>query len=106
MTRPATPRDALLCLALGMAVAIAPAGLLRASEPQQQAAANFQLADSDADGALNRTEFTAFIDLNAAADLGRARTIQRRGMYDRAFARLDANDDGKVTRDEVANVAN
>ncbi|MTI06660.1 hypothetical protein E1180_14155 [Roseibium denhamense] len=58
-------------------------------------------ADGNGDGALTPAEFKAFIDLNAAHSIGRAQTVRDRNLYGRAFGRLDANGDGKVTGAEL-----
>ena len=54
-------------------------------------------ADADGDGVLRYAEFVTFVDLNAAAGLGRAPQISGRGLHARAFDRIDANGDGAVT---------
>lgn len=85
---------AALVVSTGAAVAqLSPAAL-------QTAEANFKQANASASGALTAAEFKAFIDLNAAAGIGRAAKIKSHGAYDKAFSKLDANKDGLVTWDE------
>lgn len=62
---------------------------------------NFQQTDANDDGKLSKSEFRVFINENAKDEIGRAATVKRFGAYDRAFARLDANEDGFVTRAEM-----
>lgn len=88
-----------LALLIGPAIAAAQAG----SSPREMAAANFRMADADADGVLNSAEFVTFINLNAAQNIGQASRIKNAGAYDRAFARLDRDGDGFVAPDEMAN---
>lgn len=68
-------------------------------------AANFMAADTNGDQALDPAEFTAFVDLGAAAGLGRLPQVQARGLYDRAFDRLDQDGNRAVTPDELQAVA-
>jgi hypothetical protein len=56
----------------------------------------------DGDERLSSSEFRKFIDENAKDNLGRAARVKRFGAYDKAFERLDANEDGFVTREEIA----
>ena len=79
---------------------------LSADTDQEKAAANFRLADANSDNALSSSEFTAFIDLNAASNLGRAATIKKNRRYDTAFSRLDTNGDGFVTPAELSDLGN
>ena len=72
-----------------------------ADTDQEKAAANFRLADTNSDNALSKAEFTAFIDLNAAAGIGRAPMVKRNRAYGTAFSRADANGDGRVTPSEL-----
>lgn len=92
--------------ALGLALASGATTSVAAQENRDAAAANFAEADANADGALTIDEFTRFIDLNAEDQLGNARRIQRTGRYATAFGRLDANEDGLVSRSEIAALAN
>ena len=79
-----------------------PTAAQTASTPQEMAAANFRLADADANNGLSAAEFAAFIDLNAAQNIGRAGRVKAAGAYDQAFARLDRNGEGSVSPDELA----
>ncbi len=73
------------------------------ADPQRaQVQANFQQADVNQDEQLDLAEFKTFINLNADHNLGRAGMIRRFGMYDRAFGEADANGDGVVTKQEIA----
>ena len=65
------------------------------------AAQTFQAADTNADQMLNYAEFAVFVDLGAAAGLGRLPQISARGMHQRAFDRLDRNGDQLITHDEM-----
>ena len=62
---------------------------------------NLQQADANGDKALNYDEFVTFIDLNAADNIGRAKMVKSRNLYSRAFNRLDKNNDGLITADEI-----
>ncbi|MEZ5792592.1 MAG: hypothetical protein R3D34_18010 [Nitratireductor sp.] len=96
-------RKTILCLASVLVVMLAQAHHASAADTdREKGAANFQLADANADNALNKSEFVTFIDLNAASNLGRAGMIQKNKRYDMAFSRLDVNGDGVVTPDELA----
>lgn len=64
--------------------------------------ANFVAADKNNDGQLSTSEFRVFIDANAKDELGRAAMVKRFGAYDRAFKQLDANEDGQITKAELA----
>ena len=95
-------RRGLKCLSFGLVLALAPVALSQgAHASSQQAAANFVAADINGDGALTQAEFKSFIDLNAAHNIGRAQTVKDRGLYDRAFARLDLNRDGRISSAEL-----
>ncbi len=86
---------------------IQPATASAQSDGDRAAArANFRQADANGDGRLNRGEFRAFIDANADDGLGRAPMVRRFGAYDRAFARVDGNDDGVVTPGELSAAGN
>ena len=63
-----------------------------APEALKQAQANFKAANVSNTGALTPAEFKAFI--------GRAPKIKANNAYDRAFSKVDANKDGKVSWDE------
>lgn len=66
----------------------------------KQAEANFTSVNANGSGALTAAEFKAFIDLNAAAGIGKAAKIKSFGAYDKAFAGVDADKNGLVTWDE------
>ena len=71
-----------------------------APEALKQAEANFTSANASGSGSLSAAEFKAFIDLNAAAGIGKAAKIKSYGAYDRAFSGVDTNKDGLITWDE------
>lgn len=71
-----------------------------APEALKQAQQNFKSANASGSGALVAAEFKAFIDLNAASGIGRAAKIKANNAYDRAFGKVDTNQDGKITWDE------
>jgi len=73
------------------------------ANPQRaQLHANFQATDIDKNEQLNVAEFKAFINLNAEHKLGRANSIRRFGMYNKAFKEVDVNGDGVVSKEEIA----
>ena len=84
---------------LSTAFLMDPAG---AQDQRKQAQANFKQADANQDQHLDFAEFKTFINLNADYGLGRARIIRRFGMHARAFGTLDSNEDGAVSRREIA----
>ncbi|MEO1729440.1 MAG: hypothetical protein AAFR64_01730 [Pseudomonadota bacterium] len=88
-----------------LAVALMATGASAQEDKQSAAAENFKQADADEDGKLSKKEFRTFIDLNAEDNLGRASMVKSYGMYDRAFARVDANQDGFVAREEIKAMA-
>ncbi len=63
---------------------------------------NFQAADVNQSGELDMAEFKKFINLNADHNLGQATKIRRLGMYAAAFDTADADDDGAVSKAEIA----
>ncbi len=86
----------------GLLLALMGAGPAWGQEPDQdQAKINFQSADANADQKLDRTEFETFINLNAEHGLGKTAKIRRFGAYGKAFAKIDGNGDGFVTREEL-----
>lgn len=88
------------CVLLSGFIAIVPidAGYAQlAPEALKQAEANFKAANASGGGALTTAEFQTFIDLNAAAQIGRAPKIKANNAYSRAFSKVDADGDGKVT---------
>ena len=80
-------------LATGAHAQLAPAAL-------QQAEQNFKNANTSGSGSLSADEFKAFIDLNAAAQIGRAAKIKANDAYSRAFSKVDGNGDGLITWQE------
>jgi hypothetical protein len=106
MSKNSAFRKVALSLAAGLAVVTATHHAHAAGTDQEKAAANFQLADANSDNALSKSEFMTFIDLNAAAKLGRAGLVKKNRLYDTAFSRADANGDGAVTRAEMSEIGN
>ncbi len=90
-------------IALALAVTLAPASALAQSDEAkaQMARENFKQADRNKDAKLSKSEFRAFINANAKDGLGKASMVKRFGAYDRAFASLDKNKDGQITRQEL-----
>lgn len=80
---------------------LAVVGPANADQRHEQVRANFMKADVNQDQQLDFGEFRTFINLNADHGLGRAGMIRRFGMHSRAFGRIDANQDGVVTTDEI-----
>lgn len=88
---------------LGAAIAAAATGAALAQlapEALKQAEQNFKAANASGSGSLSAAEFKAFIDLNAAAQIGRAAKIKANDAYSRAFGKVDANKDGMITWQE------
>jgi hypothetical protein len=76
-----------------------PAAWALSAEEIAKAQANFKAANPNGD-TLTPAQFKTFIDLNAAQGIGRAAQIKSHNAYDRAFAKVDANQDGTVSWDE------
>jgi hypothetical protein len=72
---------------------------------RQEMIANFLEADTNNDGALYRSEFELLMKLNAEDDLGRAAMVVRTGTYERVFTRLDKNNDGAISKEEIQEFA-
>lgn len=87
-------------LALGLVAALGTAEAQLAPEALKTAQANFKSANASGNGSLSAAEFKAFIDLNAAAQIGRAAKIKANNAYDRAFGKVDTNKDGTITWEE------
>jgi hypothetical protein len=66
---------------------------------------NFVAADADKSGGLNAEEFKVLIDANAEQNLGKAKMIQKRKAYARAFGKMDKNKDQQVTWAEIESMA-
>lgn len=94
-----------LFVPLALAVVTPAAAQAPSAAQKEMAVENFLQADANADGALNRTEFTTLINLNAEDGLGRAAMVRRFSRYDAAFGRMDANSDGFVTPEEMQALA-
>ena len=90
-----------LTLIPALAFAVIATGAAAQDANQKAASENFQQADANDDGKLSKSEFRKFIDLNAEDKIGRAATVKSYGMYDTAFGRVDANEDGYITPDEL-----
>jgi Ca2+-binding EF-hand superfamily protein len=71
------------------------------AQDKEAAIQNFKQADANDDGALTYAEFSTFIDLSAADNIGRAATVKKRSLYSTAFKRLDANGDEVITASEL-----
>ncbi len=69
-------------------------------EKLKPARKNFLAADADKSSGLDAKEFVTFIDANAAISFGKAKEIQQRKAYDRAFSKVDKNQDKSLTWDE------
>ncbi len=61
----------------------------------------FTAADIDADGALSRDEFVAFVVLKADAGDVDYKGVKLSGEYDNAFNTKDYNADGLLTAEEL-----
>lgn len=66
---------------------------------------NILLADTNNDGMLFLSEFEALIKLNADDGLGKAAQIQRAGISEVLFKKLDGNGDGALTKEEAQALA-
>jgi Ca2+-binding EF-hand superfamily protein len=72
------------------------------ADDRAKARENFQQADADSNRKLTRAEFRNFINANADDDIGRAAMVRRFGAYEKAFKRLDVNEDGEINAQELA----
>jgi Ca2+-binding EF-hand superfamily protein len=63
--------------------------------------AAFHASDADGSGALDFGEFTTFVAHMAASGRRSARFVQAAGLHGTAFARVDLDDDGLVTPEEL-----
>jgi Ca2+-binding EF-hand superfamily protein len=96
-------------LCLGLAAVALSFGAAQAQNmskaDRQKMIENIVQADGNNDGAISRSEFETLINLNAADGLGRAGQVKRRGAYDLAFGKIDANNDGFLTQAEMQALA-
>jgi hypothetical protein len=92
MTKQLLSGAALVAVVLGLGCGQALAGT---------PAEDFAASDADRSGALNPAEFRRFIGLAASAGRGRAVRVRDNNAYDQAFARLDRNRDGQLSRAEL-----
>lgn len=93
-------RLSLIILAVVLAAPVAAQQDIRAAVQE-----NFKEADANEDSKLNKAEFRKFIDANADDNIGRGAAMVRQfNAYDTAFARIDANEDGFITGEELANL--
>ncbi|MCL6705545.1 EF-hand domain-containing protein [Pseudomonas sp. R2.Fl] len=83
-------------------IASSMAALLLLAVPAAFAQEMFAKVDANADGSLDQTEFTAFIDAAAAAGRPNAKKVQSANLYSRAFSRIDKNKDGVISQAEIA----
>lgn len=65
------------------------------------AEANFEAADLNSDGGLDRDKFQAFMNANAEHNLGRAKQIRMFRAYGRTYSRVDADGSKFVTWEEI-----
>ena len=65
---------------------------------------NFSEADVNSDDSLDADEFETFINLQAEDKIGKSRTITRFKAYKRAMDKVDADENGKVSLEEIAAV--
>ena len=92
----------LMAAAMGYLIALkGSAWAQKKDDSDAVAEANFEAADTNSDGGLDRDEFKAFINANAESNLGRAKQIRRFRAYGRAFSRLDADKNKSVTWEEI-----
>ena len=87
---------------VAIAVLLPSSAMAQSAAEREAARANFRQADANGDRRLNRREFRAFINANAADGIGRAAMVRRLGVYDRAFDTVDRNGNGVVTPAEIA----
>jgi Ca2+-binding EF-hand superfamily protein len=64
----------------------------------------FATADKNGDGSLDQAEFAGLIDAAAAAGKPKAQKVKAYNMYAKAFARVDKNEDGKISKVEAASM--
>jgi hypothetical protein len=88
---------------------IAAPGLSAAAEPspaqREQVKANYMRADVNGDRMLEESEFIKFVNLNADSGIGRFGMIRRFGLHSRAFSRIDADRNGLIEPEELAEMS-
>ena len=62
---------------------------------------NFLAADEDSNNSLDRKEFFKFVAANADVNIGPFAMIHSNNMHDRAFSRMDSNEDGTIDIPEL-----
>ena len=89
-----------------VALVVTPAHAQLTEDQLITAKENFTAADQDATPGLSSSEFETFVRANAESNIGMSRRIRRFNAFDRAFQRVDGNDDGLVTWEEFVTVTN
>jgi len=62
----------------------------------------FAAADANGDGALDKAEFTTFIQAAAKAGRPQAQKVVANNFYGQAFSRIDKNKDGRISSNEIS----
>lgn len=68
-------------------------------------AADFKASDKNGDSLLQPDEFRAFIDIQADNGNKTAQRVKSFRAYDRAFSRIDADEDGEISGEELRAIA-
>lgn len=92
-----TIKHILIVATFGCALLPITSSAAEVEEKLKPAHENFLKADADKSGGLNAKEFISFINANAAIHFGKAKEIQKRKAYDRAFSKVDKNRDQSLT---------
>lgn len=92
------PTSAILALLTAMGL---PAAATADGHFADRTVATFVAADGDGDAHLSFREFRAFIATMAAQGQPTSRRIRAFGAYGLAFNRIDTNDDGLASPDEL-----